>query len=460
VTPYVLIAELDRQWAELCRDAVRDQRIDAVVVRDGNAAKRLLDGRGAPLLLITDLSLPGSDGLSLIRDVRDISPPERTAVIVCSAFAEFRAAAARVRGSFGIFEITDKKISPDSLGRLIARALATIPRSDATTQAHRAESDLLVRRILSRSARAFRVPIVVLSIEMREQRRVLAYMAVEEFQGTPRQWPILQQVVNTRQPLVVPDIAKHALLGLSPVAPSIQVRGFAAAPLITTAGHLVGVISLLAFEPLTLTAEQIDLLMKAGRRIGDELARQYHEELARSDFEEGYRSEENWAALERLALTDPLTGLSNRRAGSRALEREAIRARRAASPFSIALLDLDRFKSINDVHGHSLGDDVLCEVSRILTSTFRASDLAVRWGGDEFLVLLPDVNLEGATAFAERVRLQVEALSFPGVPKVTLSAGIVEIQPDESPRAAIARADARLYEAKAAGRNRVKTGQS
>jgi diguanylate cyclase (GGDEF)-like protein len=459
VTPYVLIAELDRQWAELGRDAVKDQRIEAVIVRDGNAAKRLLEARGAPLLLITDLSLPGSDGFSLIRDVREISPPEKTAVIVCSAFAEFRAAAARLRGSFGIFEITDKKLPADALGRLVARALATIPRSDTTTQSERLQSDLLVRRILSRSARAFRVPIVVLSLELREQRRVLAYMAVDEVQGTPRQWPILQQVINTRQPLVVPDVAKHALLGIMSVAPSIHVRGFAATPLITTAGHLVGVMALLAFEPLTLTAEQIDLLTKAGRRIGDELERQYHEELARSDFDEGYRSEENWAALERLALTDPLTGLSNRRAGARALEREAIRARRAGSPFSLALLDLDSFKGINDVHGHSVGDDVLCEVSRILTSTFRASDLAVRWGGDEFLVLLPDVNLEGAAKFAERVRLQVESISFPGVPQVTLSAGIVEIQPDETPRAAIVRADDKLYEAKAAGRNRVKAGR-
>ncbi len=459
MTPYVLIAELDRQWADLCRDAVRDQHVEAVIARDGNAAKRLLEARGAPLLLITDLSLPGSDGFSLIRDVREISPPERTAVIVCSAFPEFRAAAARLRSSFGIFEISDKKIPAELLGRLVARALATIPRSDSTTQARRAESDLLVRRILSRSARAFRVPIVVLSIELREQRRVLAHMALEEFQGTPRQWPILQQIVNTRQTLVVPDVTKHALLGIVSVAPSIQVRGFAAAPLITTGGRLVGVIALLAFEPLTLTAEQIDLLTKAGRRIGDELERQFQEELARSDFEEGYRSEENWAALERLALTDPLTGLSNRRAGARALEREAIRARRAASPFSLALLDLDRFKGINDMHGHSVGDDVLCEVSRILTSTFRASDLAVRWGGDEFLVLLPDVNLEGAAAFAERIRVQVESLTFPGVPQVTLSAGIVEIQSDESPQAAIARADAKLYEAKAAGRNRVKAGQ-
>lgn len=102
-----------------------------------------------------------------------------------------------------------------------------------------------------------------------------------------------------------------------------------------------------------------------------------------------------------------------------------------------------------------MGDDVLCEVSRILTSTFRASDLAVRWGGDEFLVVLPDVTVAGAVVFAERARSLVEALSLPGIPRVTMSVGIVEVQRDEDPRAALMRADAKLYEAKAAGRNRV-----
>jgi diguanylate cyclase (GGDEF)-like protein len=217
--------------------------------------------------------------------------------------------------------------------------------------------------------------------------------------------------------------------------------------------------ALLAFEPLTLSAEQIDLLTNAAQRVGNELERQYRAELASADLAQHLRSEENWAALERLALTDPLTGLSNRRAGERALDREAARARRTGSPFSLALLDLDNFKDINDSQGHAVGDDVLCEVSRILMSTFRASDLAVRWGGDEFLVLLPDVTLEGAAVFAERARLLVESLSIAGVPRVSISAGIVEVEPGEDPRAAITRADARLYEAKAAGRNRVNAGR-
>jgi diguanylate cyclase (GGDEF)-like protein len=237
-----------------------------------------------------------------------------------------------------------------------------------------------------------------------------------------------------------------------------MIRGFAAAPLITKSGHLVGVMSLLDFEPLTLTAGQIDLLMKAAQRIGDELEREYRDELARAELAEHLRSEESWAALERLALTDPLTMLSNRRAGERALDREIARSRRTGSPFSLALFDLDHFKQINDVHGHAVGDDVLCEVSRILTSTFRASDLAARWGGDEFLVVLPDVTLPGAVVFAERARLLVEALSLPGIPRVTMSVGIVELQRDEDPRAALMRADAKLYEAKAAGRNRVSAG--
>jgi diguanylate cyclase (GGDEF)-like protein len=455
VAAYALIAEFDREWAELCRDAVEAQGVRAVIVRDGTAAARLTETRGAPLLLITDLSLPNSDGFSLIQHVRRISPPEKTAVIVSSAFAEFRNAASRLRGSLGIFEITDKKLPAEAFARLVARALTSVTGPSRKPALDTVERDELVRRILFRVAQTFRVPFVLLSIELREQRRLIAYMATNESQGAARQWPILQQVINTRTPLVVPDVTKHALVGIVPVAPTFVIRGFAAAPLITKSGHLVGAMSLLDFEPLTLTAGQIDLLMNAAQRIGDELEREYRDELARAELAEHLRSEESWAALERLALTDPLTMLSNRRAGERALDREIARARRAGSPFSLALFDLDHFKQINDVHGHAVGDDVLCEVSRILTSTFRASDLAVRWGGDEFLVVLPDVTLAGAVVFAERARLLVESLSLAGIPRVTMSVGIVEVEREEDPRTALTRADAKLYEAKAAGRNRV-----
>jgi len=126
------------------------------------------------------------------------------------------------------------------------------------------------------------------------------------------------------------------------------------------------------------------------------------------------------------------------------------------TPSKFALIDVDRFKQVNDRFGHSAGDDVLRQVSRVLTSTFRASDLAIRWGGDEFLVLLPDVPASGALVFAERARLQVERLAFPGVGNVTISAGVVQVRADEGARAAIRRADAQLYEAKRSGRNLIK----
>jgi len=98
---------------------------------------------------------------------------------------------------------------------------------------------------------------------------------------------------------------------------------------------------------------------------------------------------------------------------------------------------------------------VLKQIGGILTSTFRASDFAVRWGGDEFLILLPDVPLSGALVFAERARMQVEQLVFRDIGNLTMSAGVVQIQNDEDARSALRRADAQLYEAKRAGRNRV-----
>jgi diguanylate cyclase (GGDEF)-like protein len=154
-----------------------------------------------------------------------------------------------------------------------------------------------------------------------------------------------------------------------------------------------------------------------------------------------------------------VTGLANRHAGEQALEREFARARRTGAPLSLALIDLDQFKQVNDLHGHATGDEALKQVSSILTTTFRASDFGIRWGGDEFLVLLPDVPLAGAIAFAERARAQVEALPFRGIGSLSISAGVVQIQDDEDTAAAIRRADAELYEAKRGGRNQVRGDQ-
>ncbi|HMF08672.1 MAG TPA: sensor domain-containing diguanylate cyclase [Thermoanaerobaculia bacterium] len=157
----------------------------------------------------------------------------------------------------------------------------------------------------------------------------------------------------------------------------------------------------------------------------------------------------------RQALTDELTDLSNRRAGEQAISRETARSRRTGRPLSFALFDVDHFKRVNDTYGHQTGDLVLREVARFLSAFLRRSDIAVRWGGEEFLVILAGETLEGARAFAERVRGAIELLRVGDVGTITISAGTAELEQGEDPETTVARADANLYEAKARGRNQV-----
>ena len=456
---YALIAEFDPEQTAIYRRSVERRGIEAIVVREGSAAVRVLQTRGAPLLLISDLTLPQADGFSLIAELRRRYPPERTAVLVFSAHPELRAAAWNLRGTLGIAEVADKHLVPDAIAQIIDRTLGKMTRTQ-----HRGEAsprfDELLQKIAFRTSKAFRSPIVILSIELRTHRHITGYMSIDELSGGPELWAVLQQVQRTREPLVVPDLTNYSLFGLGPQQPAIEVRSFATVPLITSAGRTVGAISLVDLQPHTLTAPQLDLLLEAARTIADELARRYQNDLAQSEIVDAPPSKEQWAALERLALTDWLTGLSNRHAGEQALERELARVRRTGAPFSLALIDLDRFKQVNDLHGHATGDEVLRQIGKILTSTFRASDLAVRWGGDEFLVLLPDVPLSGAVMFAERARTQVEKLAFGGAGQMTMSVGIVQFQENEDAPSAVRRADAHLYEAKRAGRNRVSSSST
>lgn len=158
---------------------------------------------------------------------------------------------------------------------------------------------------------------------------------------------------------------------------------------------------------------------------------------------------------QRLALTDELTGLSNRRAGEQAVAREVARVYRTGQPLSFALFDVDHFKRVNDTCGHALGDRVLRAVGLLISGFLRGGDHAVRWGGEEFLAILGDVSIDGGRATAERIRAAVASLSVEGVGPVTISAGVSEFERGESAEAALSRADVKLYEAKAGGRNRV-----
>jgi diguanylate cyclase (GGDEF)-like protein len=163
-------------------------------------------------------------------------------------------------------------------------------------------------------------------------------------------------------------------------------------------------------------------------------------------------------------MTDPLTGLYNRRFFWDALTREIAAASRKGRPFSVILLDLDHFKRVNDTLGHDAGDIVLKEVAVVVKASVRDSDIAVRHGGEEFAILLPDTSAEIAAERAEGLRQELErhAITY-GAEKIhiTASFGVAESPAGRADAGVLMRAvDAALYAAKAAGRNRVVVSSS
>ncbi|HYJ92026.1 MAG TPA: sensor domain-containing diguanylate cyclase, partial [Pyrinomonadaceae bacterium] len=156
-----------------------------------------------------------------------------------------------------------------------------------------------------------------------------------------------------------------------------------------------------------------------------------------------------------LSITDPLTGLLNRRYIEERLTEEINRSDRTGEPVSFMMIDVDEFKSYNDRYGHPAGDEALEFIGQILRENLRGADVAARYGGEEFSVLLPETNSEEAHAIAERIRRHVEETKFPKR-KVTVSIGIASLGGNVgSVRELIAAADAALYHAKGAGRNNI-----
>jgi diguanylate cyclase (GGDEF)-like protein len=167
--------------------------------------------------------------------------------------------------------------------------------------------------------------------------------------------------------------------------------------------------------------------------------------------------------MEKQAVTDELTGLYNRRAFADVGEKEVGRARRYRRPLSLILFDIDHFKNVNDTYGHPVGDHVLRLLTKLVTRTTRSTDHVCRYGGEEFIVLMPEAGHDEGLAMADRLRLEISRMTIvaagTGEIALTVSCGVAELRPDdpgEDLDGLIARADRAMYQAKAAGRNTVR----
>jgi len=215
--------------------------------------------------------------------------------------------------------------------------------------------------------------------------------------------------------------------------PDIRPHGHIIIPL-RSPNKIIGVLYLYLPPDIELSKSKLLLLETIGSQIGTALenARLYEE-------------------TKRLSLRDPLTGLSNRRLMEIVLERLMAEGRRYKTPFSALMIDIDSFKKYNDTYGHSAGDALLLRISEIIKDSIRSSDVPIRYGGEEFLVLLPETDKNSASETAERIRREI-ALRTP----VSVSIGVASYDDSvSSGKEVIDRADFALYRAKQSGKNRV-----
>jgi diguanylate cyclase (GGDEF)-like protein len=456
----VLVADPDSRRAAMLREIVEQAGIEVIVTRNGDEAKAMLRRRRLPVLVVANLSLPRLDGFALLADLRRLAGTTSPPVVVVSSSKELSGAAWNLKERLGVCELLAADAADEEAAETLRRALPALrlPQADPAQAAdlphERWVSDTM-DRYAADVARRFSVGMVAITIAIGDQEWFRVHVnqprrALRRGTDSPRSWSFFRQVLEGREPLVVPDVQQHPLFSQTEFPPAGTLRGYAGVPVMSSGGHVDGALCLFDTEPLALDARALDALTETGHRLALEL------DLSRERAD----IQERFSALSRLALTDPVTGLANRRGGEEALAREVARARRTGAPLSLVLFDIDRFKSINDRAGHAVGDRVLRGISEILSSSQRGSDLAMRWGGEEFLVLLPDVGLSGARSFAERVRENVQSLEIADAGRITVSAGVSELVGDEDPAAALARADANLYRAKAGGRNRVEADQA
>ena len=159
--------------------------------------------------------------------------------------------------------------------------------------------------------------------------------------------------------------------------------------------------------------------------------------------------------LEQMSVTDDLTGTYNRRKLEEVLQNEMDHSVRSGNPLTMLMTDIDHFKNVNDTYGHDVGDAVLVAVAALLGHRLRETDTLIRFGGEEFIILIPGVIIERAMIIAERLRQTIEDHSFETVGRITVSIGVAEHVPADNRDSFIKRADEKLYEAKQSGRNRI-----
>jgi CheY-like chemotaxis protein len=294
---YALIAETDPARSTFYGDLVRAEGLEPVATRDGLEALDALKRRGAPALIVTDLSLPRADGFALLREARRLSPQEPSPAIVISAFRELRGAADTLRDHLGIKAILSKPVDGDFLRDAVKRALAgaatqeilpedleAVAALEESSRLSRIDSmgivddlppDEALQELVRKTAEGFRVPVALVSLILKDRQWFKAHVGLsgeaKEARGTPREWAFCRHVVQGKAPLVVPDARSHPYFRANPLVKAGVVGSYAGAPLITPRGDVLGTLCIVDSKPLAISADEVEVLSLLARRVAGEL---------------------------------------------------------------------------------------------------------------------------------------------------------------------------------------------
>ena len=307
------------------------------------------------------------------------------------------------------------------------RALARLDILDSSPEQPFETVVELVRQVLH-------VPICAVSLIDIDRQWFKAFRGLTATEG-PRNTSFCTHAITGGAAFTVPDATKDWRFADNPmVIGSPHIRSYAGIPLTTADGYNIGSLCAIDVVPRKFSPAEIAILTNFAALVMGQIE------------------------LRQIASTDVLTGIMSRRVWIDCAEREVLRARRYGAALSFLMIDIDRFKAINDDYGHPAGDQVLKQVAEVALAQLRESDWFGRYGGEEFVAALPETNLAEAMTLAERIRAVIAAERFAvlGDKACTISIGIATLGQHEANRkGALERADRALYLAKAMGRNRV-----
>jgi two-component system cell cycle response regulator len=469
----IMVADDDAALLETLEAILREHGYDVIPVLGGEDLLARLE-ETPPDLLMLDIMMPKVDGLQLLQQVKQhprwrdlpvlmvssMPPEEATVRSLGLGAADFVAKPFRVR------EMLARVDAHLRTGRALAQARQEARAKAETVEILREVTDslrpdeiyhLLARRV-ARVLGVSRCSIVLAAAGEHRGVVVAAYEDpnLQNLEVDLRRYPEIERALTTGRTVLVSDVATDPLYAEVREAwrregVRVATRSAIAVPF-EVRRRIAGVCFLR-------TAAGDPLLTEADAAFAETVIR-----AAVSAIEKAYDFEATLSDKRRfevLATTDPLTGCLNRRALEESLGQELDRARRYEFPVTVLMIDLDRFKSVNDTRGHLVGDAVLRQVGELLRREARSVDLVARYGGEEFVVVLPNTGSQGGLTFAERLRARIAGHDFStGLEplSLTVSIGVATFPAagGESVEALLAAADQALYRAKHDGRNLVR----